>query len=127
MEGMGYYVVWRATSGPDGGIDLVAHNDPLGTTNPRIKVQVKRKHDPVGAEMLRSFLGVLSQDDVGIFVSTGGFTNEAVRLARDEIRKISLLDLRALFDLWVEFYERIPEEQRSLLPLTRVHFLTPDE
>jgi restriction system protein len=127
MEAMGYHVGWRATGGPDGGVDLIAHNDPLGTTKPRIKVQVKRKQDRVGAEMLRSFLGVLSQDDVGIFVSTGGFSNEAVRLARDEPRQITLVGLRALFDLWTEYYDRVPEEQKDLLPLTEVYFLTPDD
>ncbi len=127
MEAMGYHVGWRATGGPDGGVDLIAHNDPLGTTKPRIKVQVKRKQDRVGAESLRSFLGILSPEDVGIFVSTGGFSNEAVRLARDEMRQVTLLDLRALFDLWTEFYDRIDEEHRQLLPLTEVYFLTPPE
>jgi predicted Mrr-cat superfamily restriction endonuclease len=39
---MDYYV---APPGPDGGIDLIAHTDPLGTTGPRIKVQVKRRDD----------------------------------------------------------------------------------
>jgi restriction system protein len=32
LKAMGYYVDWIAPPGPDGGIDLIAHTDPLGTT-----------------------------------------------------------------------------------------------
>jgi len=43
LEAMGYHVSWIAPPGKDGGIDIVAWNDPLGTKPPRIKVQVKRE------------------------------------------------------------------------------------
>jgi uncharacterized protein with gpF-like domain len=42
LRAMGYHVAWIADAGKDGGIDIVAYNDPLGTRLPRIKVQVKR-------------------------------------------------------------------------------------
>jgi restriction system protein len=45
LRAMGYYVLWEAPPGPDRGIDLIAYTDPLGTTSPRIKVQVKRQPD----------------------------------------------------------------------------------
>ena len=45
LRAMGYHVSWIAPPGPDKGIDLLAHNDPLGTSTPRIKVQVKRRAD----------------------------------------------------------------------------------
>lgn len=126
VEGMGYYVLWKAPSGPDGGIDLIAHGDPLGTTSPRIKVQVKRRSDRIDAAELRSFMALLGRDDVGLFVATGGFTKDAEREARaQETRKVTLLDQKRLFDLWVEHYDRIPEERRRYLPLTKVYFLTP--
>jgi len=47
LEAMGYHVYWRAKPGKDGGIDLLAFNDPLGTKPPRIKVQVKRHEKAV--------------------------------------------------------------------------------
>lgn len=52
LKAMGYYVDWIAPPGPDGGIDLIAHTDPLGTTGPRIKVQVKasRHREGLGRE-----------------------------------------------------------------------------
>jgi hypothetical protein len=42
LKAMGYHVLWVAPPGPDRGIDMIAHTDPLGTTSPRIKVQLKR-------------------------------------------------------------------------------------
>ena len=74
---MGYFVSWVAPPGPDKGIDIVAHNDALGTTTPRIKVQVKRRADKIAVGEVRQFISVLSEQDVGIFVSIGGFTSEA--------------------------------------------------
>jgi restriction system protein len=38
-----------------------------------------------------------------------------------------LVDLRRLFDLWVEHYDRITEQYRRLLPLRPVYYLAPDE
>lgn len=42
LVAMGYHVLWEAAGGPDGGVDIIAHTDPLGANSPRIKVQVKR-------------------------------------------------------------------------------------
>jgi restriction system protein len=69
-------------------------------------------------------MALLADGDVGLFVSTGGFTKEAADEARrQERRRIMLVDLKRLFDLWIEHYERVPEEKRRLLPLQKVHFL----
>ena len=126
LEAMGYHVQWVAPPGPDQGIDIVASTDPLGTTSPRVKVQVKRRADKIAVDGLRAFLAVVGVDDVGIFVSAGGFTKDAETEARtQESRRITLLDLERVFDLWVEYYEKIPESKRQLLPLRSVRFLAP--
>jgi restriction system protein len=127
LRGMGYHVSWVAPPGPDKGVDIVAHVDPLGVQGPRVKVQVKRKaDDKVHADTLRSFMATLGESDVGLFVSTGGFTRDAEAEARgQEKRRIMLVDLKRLFDLWVEHYDRIPEPQRRLLTLKPVHYLAP--
>src|SRR6266446_4600895 len=41
LRAMGYSVGWVSPPGPDRGIDILANSDALGTTGPRIKVQVK--------------------------------------------------------------------------------------
>src|SRR5438552_12539790 len=100
---MGYYVEWVSPPGPDKGIDIVAHVDPLGVKGPRIKAQVKRRADKVTVDGLRAFLACLADSDVGIFVCTGGFTREAHdEVRRQEKRRLMLLDLKRLFDLWTE-------------------------
>jgi restriction system protein len=126
LRAMGYYVSWEAPPGRDKGIDILAHTDPLGTSVPRIKVQVKRRTDKTTAEGLRAFMAVLGEHDVGIYVSAGGFTSEAEGEARtQEKRKITLVDLERLFDLWVLHYEKLTEAAKHLLPLRPVYYLAP--
>jgi restriction system protein len=127
LRGMGYHVGWVAPPGKDGGVDIVAFNDPLGTRPPRIKVQVKRQQARVDVHGLRSFLAVLAADDVGLFVNTGGFTKDAEEEARaQQIRRITLLDLDRLVALWTEHYGKLEESARRRLPLQPIHFLAPE-
>jgi restriction system protein len=124
LRAMGYHVSWISPPGPDKGIDILAHNDPLGTSTPRIKVQVKRRDDKINVDGLRAFMALLGEQDVGIFVSTGGFTSDAQNEARTkETRKLTLVDLEQLVDLWIEHYEKVPESDKRLLPLKPVHYL----
>ena len=75
---------------------------------------------------MRSFMAVLGDLDVGLFVSIGGFTREAESEARtQEKRKITLLDLEQLFDLWLEHYDKVEDRDKQLLPLKPVYFLAP--
>jgi restriction system protein len=128
LRAMGYHVSWIAPPGPDKGIDIVAHNDPLGTSTPRIKVQVKRRADKINVDGLRSFMAILGEQDVGIFVSTGGFTSDAESEARTkETRKITLLNLEQLVELWMKNYDKIEESDKVLLPLKPVHYLALSE
>lgn len=128
LTGMGYHVAWVAPPGPDRGVDVIAHSDPLGITGPRIKVQVKRSEERMSVKEIRSFMAVLADNDVGLFVSKGGFTKDAEEEVRyQEKRRLMLVDLRRFFELWVQHYSAIPELQRRLLPLRPVHFLVPPE
>jgi len=128
LRAMGYHVSWIAPPGPDRGIDILAHTDPLGTSVPRIKVQVKRHEGKINVGGLRSFMALLGDQDVGLFVCTGGFSSDAEEEARtQEKRKVTLLDLEKLFDLWVKHYDKVAEEDKKLLPLRPVYYLAPAE
>ena len=129
LKAMGYHVGWVAPPGKDGGIDVIAFNDPLGTRPPRIKVQVKRnanspKIDVVG---LRSFMAVLGEGDVGLFVALSGFTKDAELEARQSQRRITLIDTAQLVDLWTRHYAALDDSARLRLPLKPVWFLAGDE
>jgi restriction system protein len=126
LEAIGYHVSWISPPGKDGGIDVIAWTDPLGTRPPRIKIQVKRRKDNIPVEELRSFLAMLSGDDVGLYVSTSGFTRDAEAEARTQhTRKITLIDRERLVELWIEYMDRIDEDARRLLPLRPIYFLAP--
>lgn len=106
---------------------IMAASDPLATRPPRIKVQVKRQQQSVAVDGLRSFMALLSDDDVGIFVSVGGFTKDARDEARtQEKRRVTLIDSKALFQLWTEYYKKLTDEDRRRLPLKSVYFLAPE-
>jgi len=71
----------------------------------------------------------LAYSHVGrVFVALGGFTRAAEDAARrQERRKITLIDLNRLVELWVEFYAKLDDLARERLPLTPIYFLTPKE
>ena len=127
LKAMGYHVSWISPPGKDGGIDILAWNDPLGTKPPRIKVQVKREQNSTNVGTLRSFMALLGDNDVGLFVSTGGFTRDAEDEARtQQSRQVTLVNLQRLFELWVEHLDKLDEEARDLLPLKPIYFLAPE-
>lgn len=129
LKAMGYHVGWEAPPGKDGGIDLIAFNDPLGTRPPRIKVQVKRnaRSPRIDVAGLRSFMAVLGDSDVGLFVALSGFTKDAELEARQSTRRITLLDAAALVDLWTSHYNKLDDTARQRLPLKPVWFLAGEE
>lgn len=126
LRAMSYYVSWVSPPGKDGGIDILAQPDALGTRPPRIKVQVKRQQVAVTVDGLRSFMALLGDSEVGLFVCTGGFTKDAAHEARtQEKRRVTLIGLETLFDLWVEHYDKLTDQARRRLPLRPIQFLSP--
>ena len=128
LRAMGYHVPYVSPPGPDGGVDLVAYRDPLGTSTPRIKVQVKHRIAKLGAKEVRELEGLLRKDsDIGLLISSGGFTSEAEREMRSSHKQIEMMDLDRLIVLWQEHYGKLADAGRALLPLSIVHYLAPQE
>jgi restriction system protein len=127
MRAMGYHVPWVAPRGRDGGVDVLAFTDPIGAVGPRIKIQVKRySSGKIGVDGLRSFLAVLGAQDVGLFVSLGGFTSDAELEARaQDNRRLMLIDMGRLMKMWIEHYEKLSEIDKARLPIRPVYFLAP--
>lgn len=128
LRAMKYFTPFVAPKGRDGGVDIIAYTDPLGAGIPRLKVQVKHKPDSsVPADDIRSLTGILKDGDVGLFVTSGRFTNDAERTARDSHKHIKLLDIDNFIELWQEFYPQLKDEEKNLLPLHKVYFLGSNE
>lgn len=128
LRAMGYYVPYVSPPGPDGGIDIVAYKDPLGTTTPRIKVQVKHRDQKVTVKEVRELEALLRKEgDIGLIVSSGGFSSEVEREMRASTKHIETMDLDRLINLWQEHYDHLSERGKSMLPLIKVYFLAPTE
>ena len=109
--------------GPDRGVDILASRDGLGLEEPRIKVEVKhRSGTSMGAQDIRSFLGGLREGEKALYISTGGFTQEAKYEADRSKIPLTLLELNDLADLIVTHYESFDIEGKRLMPLVRVYF-----
>ena len=128
LRGMGYFTPFVAPRGKDGGVDILAYRDPLGTSTPRMKVQVKHRVGPATVQEVRQLIGLLIKDgDVGIFFSTGGFTTDALGAARSAHIHMELIDLDRFITLWQDFYPKLSDEDKAHLPLMPVYFLEPIE
>jgi len=129
LNAMGYHISHTAPRGPDGGIDIVAYTDPLGTKQPRIIVQVKhRPTDSVSPDAIQKLSGTLKRNsDVGIFVTSGQFTKSAIKEAINSREHIELINFDRFIELWTEYYPKMTDEQKNLLPLYPVYFLGSNE
>jgi restriction system protein len=128
LKAMGYFVPFNAKPGRDGGIDLSAYKDALGITPPRIKVQIKHREQKLTVKEVRELEGLLRKEgDIGLIVSSGGFTSEVEREIRASIKHIETMDLDRLISLWQQHYENINETGKALLPLVKLYFLAPTE
>lgn len=108
--------------GGDGGRDIVASPDGLGLDYPRIIVEVKHRKGSISAPQLRSFAAALRQGDRGLYVSTGGFTKEALYEAQRAPAPICTLNLDQFVRKFLESYEHTDVETRSILPLVSIYW-----
>ena len=128
LRGMGYYTPFVAPRGKDGGLDILAYRDPLGSTAPRLKVQVKHRDQKVAINEVRELISLLTKEgDAGLIVSSGGFTSDAEAEIRRSSRHVEKIDLNDLLEMWDEHYDQMEEEDRRLMPLKKIAFLAPQE
>ena len=123
LRGMGYFTPFIAPKGKDGGVDIIAYKDPLGTTTPRIQVQVKHRENTTSVKEIRELMGLLKNGDVGIFVSSAGFSSDAKNTARLSNNHIELIDQNRFIELWQDFYNKLSDQDKNLFPLKPVYFL----
>lgn len=126
LRGMNYYTPFVAPKGKDGGIDVIAYQDPLGVKSPRIKVQIKHRETTANVSEIRELMGLLQKEgDIGLFISTGGFTSDAKTTARTSHVHVELIDFDRFIALWQEFYDKLNDEDKDRLRLRPVYFYEP--
>ena len=129
LRAMGYYTPFVSPKGKDGGLDVIAFQDPLGANKPRIKVQVKHRPDSaIAINEIRELIGLLNKDgDIGLFVTSGRFTIDAEKFARDSHIHVKLIDGDTFIDLWKSFYSKLSDEEKNLMLLQPIYFLGTNE
>ena len=134
FEGMGYTVSYVSTPGPDGGIDLIAHEDPLGINFKTLKIQVKhssntKQGQKPGLPAIQQLNGICSSDNsVGVFVTSTEFPSSVEKQVRlDETLNVRLIDNSRFIELWQQHYETIPQAGKAMLPLKGIYVLDTEE
>lgn len=128
LRAMGYYTPFVAPKGKDGGIDIIAYLDPLGAKEPRIKVQVKHKPETaIPAKDIRALVGTLKVGDIGLFVTSGTFSPDAKRESVNSKEYVRIIDGSEFIELWQEYYDKMSDEDKNMLPLRRIAFLGSNE
>jgi restriction system protein len=121
LEQMGYRTRVTQASG-DGGVDIVAHRDPLGLEPPIIKVQCKRTTGPMGGPDVQRLTGTLSPggSELGLFVTLGSFSKDAQHISRTR-QDLRLVNGNELVDLIFAHYDTFSPEYKRLLPMRSVY------
>jgi hypothetical protein len=93
FRALGFHVNLTARGG-DQGVDMVVHQHGA-----ELLVQCKKYDKPIGPGIVRELIGTLvsQRGDVGVLISTSGFTNAAVAAARSA--SILLLDIDDLLQI----------------------------
>ncbi len=128
LRAMDYYTPFVAPKGKDGGIDIIAYLDPLGAKTPRIKVQVKHKPETaISASEVRALLGVLKTGDIALFVTSGTYSVDARNAATGSEKFLRLIDGDEFIEMWQEYYNKMSDEDKNMLPLKKISFLGSNE
>ncbi|PPQ31311.1 hypothetical protein CCR94_09690 [Rhodoblastus sphagnicola] len=107
----------------DDGIDVIAHRDELGIEPPILKIQVKAHEANIGADLVKSFYAMIHERNVGIFITTGGYTAAARDFARSKAN-FRLIDGAEFVSLIEKYYDGLDPKFRKIIPLRRL--LVPD-
>lgn len=119
LRAMGYQA--RVTPfSSDGGIDVIAHRDPLGLEPPQIKVQCKHTAAQQSRPDVQRLSGTLAQGEMALFVCLGNYTREALGYERER-QNLRLLTGADVVDLTLKHYDLLPAKWRVRMPLRQVY------
>jgi restriction system protein len=121
LRAMGYRTT-VSEPGPDRGVDVFASRDGLGLEEPRIFVEVKHRTQAIGSKEIRAFVGGRKAGDKCLYVSTGGFSKDAMYEAERASVAVTLINLPKLRQILVDFYEKLDPQTRALVPLKQLYW-----
>lgn len=119
LRAMGYKTR-VSPKGADRGKDIQASPDGLGFEEPRILVEVKHRKGKMGSKEVRSMPG--TDFHKRLYVSTGGFSKDALLEAERANPPITTLDLDQLAELVSQHYDNFDLEARRLIKLVKIYW-----
>ena len=117
LQAMGYRTPGKSPRGGDHGIDIIAYKDELP---PRILVQVKSQDSNIKEEALASLKGAMREGDYGLFITISDFTKNASDYL-DHNPIIRGINGEQLADLVMEYYDKLSEKHKRMIPLKLVY------
>ena len=128
LEAQGYKVR-VAPAGPDGGLDVIAGQGPMGFDPPKLGVQVKSGSEAVDTGVLHQLQGVLKNfgAERGLIVAWGGYKQSVLREAPLHYFEIRLWNADDLVQMICAAYDRLPPDLQAELPLKRIWTLVPPD
>lgn len=103
----------------DGGVDVIAHKDPLGIEPPQIKAQCKQRVSTIGAPEVQQLVGTQGDGELCLFFTLGAYSRDALAIERQR-PGLRLLSGEDIVTLVMDNYDRLPERWRRLIPLSAV-------
>ncbi|MDE8670780.1 restriction endonuclease [Pseudarthrobacter sp. H3Y2-7] len=119
------YVCEVSPPGPDQGVDIIAGRGPLGLDSPTLIVEVKSEDGSIGSPVVRGLQGAMSQHraDQCLLVAWGGLNKQARAEIRTDRLTTRVWDADDVLDHLFEVYDRLPDELRMRIRLTRAWVL----
>lgn len=116
LKAMGYKVT-QSPQGGDRGIDIICYKDELP---PRIVVQVKSYDNDVVEKDVQALKGAMHDSDYGLFVTLTDYKDNAKDYLKQhtEIRGITGIELA---DLLMQYYEKLDDKYRAVIPMKHVY------
>lgn len=119
LRAMGYQA--RVTPySSDGGVDVIAHRDPLGLEPPLIKVQCKHTSAQQSRPDIQRLSGTLAHGELALFVCLGSYSKDAVGYERER-QNLRLMTGADIVEHTIANYESLAARWQSRMPLRRVY------
>lgn len=116
LRALGYQA--RVTShSQDGGVDVIAHRDPLGVEPPLIEVQCKHRTGTTGSPEVSQLVGTLGAGELSLFVALGAYSADARAIERSR-SGLRLLTGEDVVTLVLDNYSALAARWRTRIPLT---------
>jgi restriction system protein len=76
---------------------------------------------------VRALSGVLKSGDIALFVTSGTYSTDARNAASGSDKFIRLIDGNDFIEMWQEYYDKMTDDDKNMLPLKRIAFLGNNE